>query len=293
FPFLFITIACGAISGFHSLVSSGTSAKQLNNESDARLVGYGGMVAEGVLAVVVILACVAGFGSRAAWNAHYASWEAAGGLSAKLGAFVAGGKVFVTQLGIPDHVAVAFLGVVIVSFAMTTIDTATRLQRYILGELGGSLKVLSPLRNRYIGGVVAVGTALALALSKGGGTGAMVLIPVFGAANQLLAALALIVITIWLLNRKKPVVYTLVPMLFMLVMTVTAMILNVRKFWQSKDYLLFAVGCAILLLALWLVLEAVLAWRRIRGGAGGSPELPPEAALEGGPAEGMPRGPAC
>jgi len=294
FPFLFITIACGAISGFHSLVSSGTSAKQLDNERDGRFVGYGGMVAEGVLALVAVLACVAGFKSTEAWNAHYASWSAAGGLGAKLGAFVEGGKSFVTRLGVPDEVAAAFLGVVIVSFAMTTIDTATRLQRYVLSELAGHFRPLSPLKNRYVAGLAAAGTALALAVMKEGGAGGMTLWPVFGTTNQLLAALALIVITFWLLRTGRPVVYTFVPMLFMLLMTATAMVMNIKAFaakalnsGKADDYVLAGVACAVFLLAAWLVAEAFLSWRRLRS-ASAARLLSQEAALEADPADPLP-----
>ena len=293
FPFLFITIACGAISGFHSLVSSGTSSKQLRSEGDAQMVGYGSMVAEGILAVAAILACVAGFASRAAWDAHYASWGAAGGLGAKLDAFVNGGQVFVGQFGISEAVAQAFLGVVIVSFAMTTIDTATRLQRYIIGELGATLSPLRFLQNRYLGGVLAAGSALALALAEGGGKGGLTLWPVFGASNQLLAALALTVITLWLMRRRKPVVYTALPMVFMLVVTVTALALQVKGFVAREggpNWLLAGTSCAIIVLAVWLLVEAALAWRRIRASTQG--ELLAEGAASG-PGQQMPRGPAC
>ena len=280
FPFLFITIACGAVSGFHSLVSSGTSSKQLASERDARFVGYGGMVAEGILAVVVILACVAGFSTRAAWDAHYASWGAAKDLGPKLAAFVTGGKVFVGQLGVPDGIAEAFLGVVIVSFAMTTIDTTTRLQRYIIGELGGTVRALGFLKNRYVGGVVAAGSALALALAKGGGMGGMALWPIFGATNQLLAALALAIVTVWLVRRSKPALYTFLPMAFMLAVTVTALVLQIRGLWRAdeRDWLLLVTASAIVLLAAWLMVETALAWRRIRAGAEGEPPALPRSA---------------
>ena len=285
FPFLFITIACGAISGFHSLVSSGTSAKQLNTESDARLVGYGGMVAEGILAVVAVLACVAGFSTRSAWMEHYATWSEAGGLGAKLGAFIQGGRLFLTHLGIPAKVAAAFLGVVIVSFAMTTIDTATRLQRYILAELGSSANVLKPLRNRYVGGAIAAGSAILLALLKGGGAGGMVLWPVFGTTNQLLAALALLVVTVWLLRQNRPTIFTLVPMVFMMVMTTFAIVLKIRSFLLDRDWLLAAVSAIIFVLAVWLVVEAALAWRRwrLQAAAGrdlGQEGVPPTAGVQ-------------
>ena len=150
FPFLFITIACGAISGFHCLVSSGTSSKQLTSETDARFIGYGSMLTEGFLATLVILGCVAGIGmgikgadgsillGEQAWQMRYASWASAGGLGAKVGAFVDGSANFVKAIGIPGHVAVALMGVLVASFAGTTLDTACRLQRYVVQELAAT-----------------------------------------------------------------------------------------------------------------------------------------------------------
>lgn len=281
FPFLFITIACGAISGFHSLVSSGTSAKQLDSEGDAQRVGYGGMVAEGVLAVAVVLACTAGVESTASWSRHYVSWQSAGkNMFTKLEPFFNGGATFLAQLGLSRAVARAFLGVVLVSFAMTTIDTATRLQRYVLSELGDNFRPLSLLRNRYVAGGVAVGSAFALAMVKGG-KGGMILWPVFGATNQLLAGLALTVVTVWLLRARRAVLYTALPMVFMLGMTVTAVVLKIKQSVQGSDWLIAAVSAAILLLAVWLVVEALLAWSRIRSGA-------PEALAQEGPGEHLP-----
>ena len=259
-PFLFITIACGAISGFHCLVSSGTTVRQLDNEKDARLIGYGGMLSEGVLAVIAILACVAGFATKGAWNAHYASWSAAGGLGAKVGAFVAGGTRFISALGISEAFAEAIVAVIVVSFAMTTIDTAARLQRYVIGELGGAYK-LNFLKNRYVGSAVAVGSGLILCLAKSGGTGGMTLWPIFGTTNQLLAGLALLVITLWLVKTKRPMIYTFLPMLFMMGVTLWAMVWNIVRFAGDRDWLLVTVASAIFILALWLVGEAYLAFR--------------------------------
>ncbi len=151
FPFLFITIACGAISGFHCLVSSGTSSKQIACETDAQFVGYGSMLTEGYLAVLVILACAAGLGlgvfaadgtpsltGTEAFDARYASWTAAGGLRAMVGAFVDGSANFLTAMGIPRGVAIALMGVLVASFAGTTLDTACRLQRYVIQELAAT-----------------------------------------------------------------------------------------------------------------------------------------------------------
>ncbi|QQE11657.1 carbon starvation protein A [Planctomycetota bacterium] len=149
FPFLFITIACGAISGFHCLVSSGTSSKQLKCESDARFVGYGGMLLEGFLATLVIIACVAGLGlgvksgdgmvfGEAAWNTRYATWASSNGLGAKVGAFVDGAGNFLVAMGISKTIANALMGVLVASFAGTTLDTACRLQRYVVQELAAT-----------------------------------------------------------------------------------------------------------------------------------------------------------
>ncbi len=152
FPFLFITIACGAISGFHCLVSSGTSSKQIKRETDARFVGYGSMLTEGFLAVLVILACVAGIGlgvaaadgngiltGEAAYLQRYATWHAADGLGAKVGAFVEGAANFLKALGLTPGFAIALMGVFVASFAATTLDTACRLQRYVIQELASTL----------------------------------------------------------------------------------------------------------------------------------------------------------
>ena len=152
FPFLFITIACGAVSGFHCLVSSGTSSKQIKCETDAQFVGYGSMLTEGFLATLVILACVAGLGlgansggegggllaGSAAFEARYATWNSAAGLGAKVGAFVEGSANFLKALGLPGGFSVALMGVFVASFAATTLDTACRLQRYVIQELAST-----------------------------------------------------------------------------------------------------------------------------------------------------------
>ncbi len=263
-PFLFITIACGAISGFHCLVCSGTTVRQLKSEKDAHFVGYGAMIAEGVLATIAIIACVAGFATRSAWDGHYASWSAMDGLAPKLDAFVTGGTRFLAGLGISGAFAEAIVGVIIVSFAMTTIDTAARLQRYIIGELGEDYK-LNFLKNRYIGSVIAVGSGLLLCLARSGGKGGMRLWPIFGTSNQLLAGLALLVVTLWLVKTGRPMIYTFLPMVFMMAVTLWAMMWNIVNFWSAGDWLLGIVASAIFILALWLVGEAYLALKSARG----------------------------
>lgn len=255
-PFLFITIACGAISGFHSLVSSGTSSKQLTNERHARFIGYGAMLTEGALATIVIIACTAGLGSTAAWTARYADWAVASGLGAKLTAFVDGASTFLTALGLTRTLSVTLLGVFIVSFAATTLDSATRIQRYIVTELAEDLHIPF-LDNRYVATGFVILCALVLALVRPDGAGALVLWPLFGASNQLLAGLALMVITVYLLKKGKPIIYTGIPMIFIIVMTGWGMIINSINFYTGRDWLLFTVNCIIMIFVIWMIAEVI------------------------------------
>lgn len=262
FPLLFITIACGAISGFHGLVASGTTSKQLDRETDARYVGYGGAVGEGTLALTSILATTAGFAIYAGadgWRAHYASFAqaSAGGTSA----FVNGIGVFAEGIGIPHAIAVIFAAVVVISFAATTMDTGVRLQRYILEELGSQYD-LKPLKNGVIATMFAVVTVGALALGVDRGAGGMRIWPLFGTTNQLTGALTLLVLTIYLLSLRRNAWVTALPMLFLFVMTTWAMIGQLSGYFGSQ-WLLFAVGAAIFALELWLIMEAAIALRRV------------------------------
>ncbi len=270
-PFLFITIACGAISGFHSLVSSGTSSKQVRSEPDALFVGYGSMLMEAALATLVIIAVAAGIGMGyttksgevltgvAAWSSHYASWAAAAGLGSKVSAFVDGAANMIMTLGIPKPFTLAIMAVFVASFAGTTLDTATRIQRYVIGELGNSLN-LNVLSNRYVGTAIAVGSALALAFATGAsGNGALKLWPLFGAVNQTLAALALIVITLYLKSKGglKWMVAG-IPAVFMAVMTIWASVMNQMTFGTAHNLLLQSINILTIIIAVWIVIEGVV-----------------------------------
>lgn len=262
FPLLFITIACGAISGFHGLVASGTSAKQLNKETDARYVGYGGMVGEGALALTSILATTAGFALVVGvdgWHAHYGSWASAS--SGATAAFVSGVGVLAEGIGIPQGVAVIFAAVVVISFAATTMDTGVRLQRYIISELGAQYKVKAA-QNRWVATFVAIAACAVLALGLDRGAGGMRLWPLFGTTNQLTGALTLLVVTLFLIKLRRPIWVTAIPMVFLLFMTTWAMVLNLVRYYTDSQAVLLALGGAIFVLELWLVLEAVGALRK-------------------------------
>ncbi|MEJ2216651.1 MAG: carbon starvation protein A [Gemmatimonadota bacterium] len=272
FPLLFITIACGAISGFHGLVASGTTSKQLNKETDARYVGYGGMIGEGTLALTSILATTAGFALYAGvdgWRAHYASFASAS--SGGVLAFVDGVGSLCEGLGIPHNVAAIFAAVVVISFAVTTMDTGVRLQRYILEELGSQYRI-KPLKNGIVATIVAIVTIGVLALGVDRGAGGMRIWPLFGTTNQLTGALTLLVVTAFLWRLKRNAWVTAVPMVFLFVMTTWAMIQQLAGFFRHQ-WLLFGVGALIFVLEIWVILEAINAVRRLRAGLpGGTPE---------------------
>ena len=307
FPFLFITIACGAISGFHCLVSSGTSSKQLTRESDALAVGYGSMLLEAGLAIVVILACCAGVGmsgndtlagnavaaistpssdvgsvtnagllspQRQAWENRYGSankWKEFK-LKKMIGAFIDGGANFLRQIGVPVKMAIGIIAVLVASFAATTLDSATRLQRYVIHEIGASIR-FPLLGNRYLATLIAVllGGFMAMQPNADGvrGAGGLMLWPLFGATNQLLAGLAMLVILFYLWRRSKPIWFVAIPMVFMMIMPILALgwqLFDPTNGWVHSDkYLLMTIGFVTLGIQFWMIVEGVLAWPKAKG----------------------------
>ena len=273
FPLLFVTIACGAISGFHGLVSSGTSSKQLEKLSDARIVGYGGMIGEGTLALASTIAAVAGISlvaeanlpsvgvvSDLNWAVYYDSWEHAS--SNKATAFVLGGGALLESLGISMNMANTIMAVLVISFAATTLDTATRIQRFILNEFGLVTKIKF-LSNRFFATAIAIIPAILLAFwnFSDPGSGAIrqagwILWPIFGASNQMLGALTLMVLTLYYWQKKKPILPLLIPMLFILAITFTALIINAFKFF-GENTILFVLTILLIFLILWMVYEGI------------------------------------
>ncbi len=269
-PLLFITIACGAISGFHSLASSGTTVKQVDNESDTLLIGYGGMILESFLALLVLMAVAAGLGMGIeeegqvfsgieAFQHHYSSWAAAAGLGAKLKAFITGSANLFASYGIPPAVGHTIIAVFVVSFANTTLDSAARIQRLSLQEIfkKRDQAVRKPIDNRYVATFIVVFAAAVLVFLKPGGKGAMLLWPLFGALNQLLAALGLAVVSVYLYHKKKNVLYTLIPMILVLGVTVWAMAQNIHQFATREHYVLMVISVFILILTVWLLYNSI------------------------------------
>jgi len=345
-PSLLITIACGACSGFHCLVSSGTTSKQLNCETDAQYVAYGSMLLEGALAVIVILACCAGVGmgaftrvedqtagggynwvpmmvvepnagaasgneesiavtgpqthliGKAAWSHQYNTNKAWGefGLGKKVGAFVNGGGNFIASLGVPLKLSITIIAVLVACFAATTLDSATRLQRYVVQELAGTLKI-KPLTNKYAATGFAVILAAIVAMipapGKPPGTGGLILWPLFGATNQLLAGLAFMVTVFYLWRRGKPVWFAAIPMCIMLIMPAWAMLWNLFNadsgWWHHDKTLLTWVGLTILTIQGWMMIEALLVMPKVKGVL--EETLPPLTGVKS--AADTPSGPSC
>jgi len=263
FPIIFVTIACGAISGFHGLVSSGTTSKQLDKMKDARFIGYGGMLGEGTLAMIATLAVAAGLPN---WGSEYAEWNASG-INA-IANFVAGAGRFLEALMLPTAWAQAVVAILAISFAATSMDTGARIQRLVVSELGTALNI-APLKNRYVATLVAVGPAIPLVLA-----GPKVWLPLwllFGTTNQLIGGMTLLVLFVYLYRAGKPLLHVAIPMIFLVSMTTGAMvhsivtwITQVGSAGASANWMTILIGTGILILEIWMIIEAVLMLKKLR-----------------------------
>ena len=277
FPLLFVTIACGAISGFHGLIASGTTSKQISNIQDTKMIGYGSMLGEGTLALASTIAAVAGIslvtdctlpsiGSVAnlSWNIYYDTWAHA--TTNKATAFVLGGGALIQSLGFSPILAQTITAVLVISFAATTLDTATRIQRFILGEVGEAIE-FSILRNRYVATLIAILPALALTfwsiydpLSGQSTKAGWILWPIFGASNQMLAALTLMMLSIYFWKKDKPVLPLVIPFILITITTLSALVLNAHSFFRNNHFLLF-INSFLTLLIVWMIYEGWLVFK--------------------------------
>ncbi|MDK1473817.1 carbon starvation protein A [Streptomyces sp. 549] len=263
-PLLFVTIACGAISGFHGMVSSGTTSKQLDKETDARFVGYFGAVGEGMLALGAIIAAVAGFRTLADWEAVYTAFGQGG-----VGAFVTGGGQIVNSgLGLPASLSSTVLATMAILFAATTMDTGVRLLRFVVQEAGevARLKI-----NNGVGTLVVLAAGMGLTFSQGAdGAGGLRIWPLFGTSNQLLAALTLSIVAVMLIRKRRNPAPVLVPLVFVFAMAFWAALAQLGDLYEAGDWLLLAIDVVIIVAAVWVAFEAVVAMRR-------ASQEPPEA----------------
>jgi len=266
FPILFVTVACGAISGFHSLVASGTTAKQLNREPDARPVGYGAMLIEGLLAVISLITAITLLKDR------HQEFFPAGGSGNPIGLFAHGVGAFVEKVGIPLDVGITFAALAVSAFALTSLDTATRLGRFAFQEFFRSdspTPAQNFLTNRFVATLFTVLPGGILALSGS----YQAIWPIFGTANQLLAALALLAGSVWLAKKGQRNEFLRYPMYFMFAVTLSALVILVYKkieliinyysqqavpatFDLLSTFILAVIGILLFIVAVILVLEA-------------------------------------
>lgn len=263
FPLLFITIACGALSGFHGIVSSGTTSKQLNKEPDARFVGYLGALGEGSLALITLVVVSSSMyaASPEQWHVLYDQFSK-GGASAFI---TGGGNLLSTAWGLPVVFANTLLATMVVLFASTTMDAGVRLQRYIIQEWGQiyNIKILD---NNVVATLVAVGCCLALAFGAGGptGNGGNIIWPLFGATNQILASLTLLVLSIFLIKLGRPARYTLVPMVLVMFVASWGCAVQLLTFYRNEQWLLVVMSIAVLIASIMVILEALSVFSAIK-----------------------------
>ena len=251
-PFLFVTIACGAISGFHGLVSSGTTSKQVDKMKDARMIGYGATLGEGSLALAATVAAIAGLSFVNMQNDLCLPW-ACDFNNAKAGAlnvFINGSSGLLQQIGLSQGLSITLIVVLVVSFAATTLDSATRIQRYIITEFGSATK-FRIFENKYFATLISIIPAYFIATNNDLRNE---LWQTFGASNQMLAALTLMVLSIYFWKKRKNIIPLIIPMIIIMLITISALII---RFNQSTTFLLKMINGVLILLIIWMILEGL------------------------------------
>ena len=252
-PFLFVTVACGAISGFHGLVSSGTTSKQVNKMNDARMIGYGATLGEGSLALAATIAAVAGISFVNTQSDLCLPWacDFNNAKSGALSVFIAGSSGLLQQIGLSESLSTTLIVVLVVSFAATTLDSATRIQRYIICEFGNATK-LSLFQNKYVATLISIIPAYFITTNDGLRNE---LWQTFGASNQMLAALTLMILSIYFWKKGRNIVPLLIPMIMIMMITISALII---KFNQSTTALLYAINGTLIILISWMIVEGAI-----------------------------------
>ena len=253
-PFLFVTIACGAISGFHGLVSSGTTSKQVNKIQDARMIGYGATLGEGSLALAATIAAVAGISFASGANTEFClPWNDNCNLEKlhPVKYFVKGSSSLIQQIGLSESLSNTLIAVLVVSFAATTLDSATRIQRYIISEFGSATKI-DFLKNKYLATFISIIPAYFIATNDELRND---LWTTFGASNQMLAALTLMILSIYFWKKGKNIVPLLIPMIIIMTITISALII---RFNQSKTMLIYFINGILIILIIWMIIEGII-----------------------------------
>jgi len=264
-PFLFITVACGAISGFHCLVAGGTSSKQVSKETDVKKVAFGGMLLEGLLAIGVLIAVGCGMAFSDYSSIMFPTIE--GAKSNPILAFAAGaGGLLDKAFGIPPVYGTIFGILLVEGFVVTTLDTAVRLNRYLFEELWQVMfKNVPKIMNSYLFNALLCVVLMYILAYK---NAFLVIWPIFGSANQLLASLALIAVSVWLVNRKKTAWFTILPAVFMMVTTIYSLfILLIEKYLPKNNIMLSVVDVLLIVFSIGVIILSFKKWRELKKGS--------------------------
>jgi carbon starvation protein len=262
-PWVFITLVSGALAGFHLLIAHGISARQLKSETDARYIGYGGALGEGLVAVAVVIACAAGFGGYDEWSRAYAGWSGLQNFS-QLAAFVIERWVTLARgLGLDANTARAFFALLVLNLSVTTLEAGIRLQRNLLREVGETYRSERLTRGqRPLLLAVALAAAVALYDPAAGPASANGFWPLFGIANHLLAAVGFVLMAVLLARLQRPLALVIAPLVAALAIGVWALVLQTALWRAQQRWGLIAIGLGIALAALWALTQGLLGLRQ-------------------------------
>ena len=250
-PFLFVTIACGAISGFHGLVSSGTTSKQVSKMNHSRMIGYWATLGEGSLALAATIAAIAGISFINTEDNFCLPWACGFKESNPLDTFILGSSGLLQQIGLSESISITLIVVLVVSFAATTLDSATRIQRYIITEFGSATKI-KLLKNKYLATLISTIPAYFITVNDELRNN---LWTTFGASNQMLAALTLMILSIYFWKKRKNILPLLIPMLLIMAITITALFI---KFQNSSNNIVLFINGTLIFLIFWMIIEGII-----------------------------------
>jgi len=262
FPWLFVTLTSGALAGFHLLIAHGVSAKQLRRESQARLVGYGGALADGVLALSALLIAATAFPDAAAWRAQYATWGAAFDVARAATLYLDGFARFAAALGLAPAWARTFGAVVLISLSAATLEAGVRVLKNLLAEIAQTRArvAANPARGERAVVHVATWTGLAVALSDGRGLAGLSAWPLFGSANLLLAGLGLVMLGLALRAARRPVLLAAAPAAFAVVIAAWGLVAQIADWSAQERWAWVAAAGFLLAIELTVLFEAARRW---------------------------------
>jgi len=248
-PWLFVTLTSGAVAGFHLLIANGISARQLNQETDARYIGYGGALALGLLALSAIIIGGTGFANAQEWGQHYAAWESFGDLHAVLARYIDGFARLASGLGLDQAFARTLAALVILGLLVATLEAGLRVQKQILTGLAERHPSLLPAKEKTLIGI-AVGLSALLALIDGHGRGGLALWPLFGVADQILAVLGFVLLALTLRQLERPLAVVVLPLIILLALTNWALVDQITRWWSGDDWILLVLGIILIFMEL-------------------------------------------